>query len=178
MIGVPAAAQERRWLEFELGTGFGMGGGSEDVAPSTGMGSFGVTVWPAPGFGLGVVRVVGLGYELRNDFVDSIDRVFLGAGGLEYLRVALRLRRPVAPGVTAVFGVGMVTVGKFSTVALLKRPLDRPRVDMGTTWLGFGTEMYVDSRLTRWFSLRGGVTFDFNGETSVFQPVALAVVGF
>jgi hypothetical protein len=43
---------------------------------------------------------------------------------------------------------------------------------------GFALEAFVGRRLTRHFGVKGGVTFDFNFETTNFQPVVLASVGF
>jgi hypothetical protein len=160
------------------GIGAGIGGGSEDAAPSTGLRTIGASLWLGRRWGFAVADVRALGVELRDEFHDSLDRVFLGEGGLRYFRTTVRHRGELNASTLLLLGVGLAHGGRSASIQLLKRPEGLRRIESETRWGGFAGELFVDSRLSRHFGLRAGATLDWNGETSIIQPVMLALVRY
>jgi hypothetical protein len=169
------AGPDRRGLDIEAGFGFAAGSGSENPAPSLGTINFGATVWLGERWGAGVMLVRSFGDDPFHESVVDGQRFVHFATDLHYTRVVARYRQPLA-GQRLVIGFGLVREGSFALGIREANSNRPPGTDL--TWSGASAEAFWHHRLHRRLALRAGVTFDTNVETTVFQPLALAVITF
>jgi hypothetical protein len=177
IIGLADAsyAQDRARVEFGGGAGYVFGGGAEDPGPSLPAFDAIVFVWPFERWGVGFRWVEGPGEDLHAP-IRSGDRAFLGTGHLRYWTVTARHRRPLGRQLWFELGFGMLFGGKFATIVELDDPPRRLSGD--TTFNGFSVDGLVTRELASHFSVKAGLTFDFNFETNNVQPVAIGVIRF
>jgi hypothetical protein len=171
----PRVASDRRGLDVEAGYGFAAGSGAENPAPSLGTITFGATVWLGERWGTGIMLVRSFGEDRFHESVEAGQPIVHLATDLRYTRIVARYRRPLA-GQRLVIGFGFVRHGSFAH-GIRDANTGRPP-GPGTSWSGSTGEATWQHRLHRRLSLRAGVTFDTNVETTVVQPLALAVVTF
>jgi hypothetical protein len=120
--------------------------------------------------------VKGPGRDLLNPRAEGGDRLFLGSGGLEYSILTVRYRPRTPKSTLTEIGFGTLIRGRFADLMYIKS-LERD-VEAVTSFDGFSLEAFVGRRFTPYFGVKGGVTYDFNVETSNLQPVLLASIGF
>jgi len=176
-IAAPAAGQSRSLFDLEGGFGYAFGTGSEDEAPGLGTITAGGTVWPIRGsWGVMLVRVASYGEVLRDPPLVSGDITFLGKTNLRYWRIGARYRRAIGDRSTLTLGLGAALDGWYEHRVRLARggssEEHRSRISGG----GFAGELYFGHQISPRFHLRLGATLDSSFETTVVQPVALAVV--
>jgi hypothetical protein len=172
-------AQGRYVVEVGAGGGYVAGGGAENPGPSLPSYDVVVAVWPFERWGVGVRWVEGPGEDLHAP-IESFDRTFLGTGHLRYWTVTARHRRPLPRRLELEIGFGLLFDGEFATIVDLHNPPGPPRrlSEADTFFTGMSVDGLVTRDLGRHFAIKGGLTFDFNFETTNVQPVALAVVRF
>jgi hypothetical protein len=171
-----AFAQKPDLFEFEGGGGYVFGSGAEDSGPSLPTVAAGIVVWPARHWGLAIRRVDGPGEDLSTP-VESIDRTFLGSGHLHYLTLTARHRRAISHQLGLEVGFGVMLNETFGTIEFLRNPPRRLSVTNGPA-SGISLEALLTHRLARHFSVKAGVTYDFEFETNHLQPLVVGVVGF
>lgn len=171
-----ANAQTRPVIEVGGGAGYVFGGGAEDPGPSLPVFDVIAVVWLGERWGVGVRLVDGPGEDLHAP-VASSDRTFLGTGHLRYWTVSARQRRPLARRLGLELGYGMLFGGEFALIQELHDPPRRTSAP-DISFTGFSFEALVTRELARHVAVKAGVTFDFNFETTNFQPVALGVIRF
>jgi hypothetical protein len=169
-------AQGGAVVEIGGGAGYVFGGGAEDPGPSLPAFDAIVYLWPFERWGVGVRWVEGPG-EDRHPAIESLDRAFLGTGHLRYWTVTARHRRPLPRQLGFELGFGMLFGGEFASIQELRNP---PRRISGSaaSFNGFSIDGLVSRELARHVGVKVGLTFDFNFETTDFQPVALGVIRF
>lgn len=161
----PAHAQR---LELEAGVGYVLGGGAENPGPSLPTIDGAVVVWPWAAWGMAVRLVKGPGEDLHEPIVSG-DRTFLGQGHLQYWTVTVRRRIAVGDGRAVELGFGQLFGGRFATVQEFHQP-PRRVASRDTFFSGFALEGLFMHTLARRLAVKGGVTFDFNVETTNLQP--------
>ena len=170
-----ALAQERSLIDVETGAGYAFG---NDV-PSLGTVTFGATLWPRRGsWGVSVARVASYGEELFDRPSTSGDVTFLGRANLRYWRLGARHRREVRQRSTLVLGFGVVPRASYENLVRLDENgvVSDRRGEI--VWGAVTGELYWDRQLARWFKVRLGVTLDCSADTTILQPIAVAVVTF
>ena len=170
-------AQSRNTVvELGGGAGYVFGAGAENPGPS--LPSFDVIafVWPFERWGVGVRYVEAPGEDLHEPSV-SFDRTFLGQGHLRYWTVSARHRRPVTRQLGFELGFGMLVSGEFASIQELHDPPRRLSA-ADTFFNGFSVDGLLTRQIVRHVGIKAGVTFDFNVETTNFQPVVLGVIRF
>jgi hypothetical protein len=120
--------------------------------------------------------VRGPGNDLYDPPIEGGDRLFLGFGDLRYSTVTVRYRHDTPKSTLTEIGFGILHGGRFADF-MYSKSLER-QVEAEIVFDGLALEAFVGRRITRHFAVKGGVTFDFNFETTNFQPVILASVGF
>jgi hypothetical protein len=175
-----AAAQGPPRVEMSAGAGYVFGGGSEDPGPSLAAYNLSVAFWPFERWGVAARAVRAPGEDLYPHPLPSYERTYLGQEKLSYYVVGTRHRRFFGARHELNIGVGLMLGGDFRTIVLLDQPAGPPvrRSHRDTFFNGFSVEGLWGWRLYRHIGVKGGLTFDFNGETNNLQPVVLAAFSF
>jgi hypothetical protein len=175
-----ASAQAPPRLEVSAGPGYVFGGGMENPGPSLPAFNVGVTVWPFERWGVAGRAVRAPGEDRYPSPLPSHDRTYLGLEKLAYYVVGARYRRLFAARQEMNIGAGLMLGGEFRTVVLLDQPAGPPvrRSHPDTFFNGFSVEGSWGWRLHRHLRVKGGLTYDFNFETTNLQPVISAVLSF
>jgi hypothetical protein len=172
----PHVAQAQR-VEVEAGGGYVFAGGAENPGPSLATVDVGVVVWPWTKWGVAVRLVEGPGEDLHEPVI-SADRTFLGQADLHYWTVTVRRRIALTNARGVELGFGQLFGGRFSTVQQFHDPPRRVTGPHTFFPLGSALEAFITQAAGRHFAVKGGLTFDFNVETTNLQPVVLAVIRF
>jgi hypothetical protein len=176
----PASAQAERdsVVDVEVGGGYVIGSGSEDPGPSVRAYDLGIAIWPSEHWGFAVRQVRGPGQDLYRTPITSSDRTFYGPERLIYRAYTVRHRaRVIGPGIGLEVGLGLMAGGYFSDLEYLYRQQQYVHVKTGP-FGGFALDAFATKKVLGVFGVKGGFTYDFNGETNNFQPVVLAAIGF
>lgn len=173
----PAETVLAQRVEFEFGGGYVVGGGMENPGPSLPALDVGLVFWPAARWGVAVRLVEGPGEDLHEPVVSS-DRTFLGTGHLHYWTATVRRRAALTSAVGLELGFGLLFNGRFSTVQVFHDPPRRSSAPDNFFDRGGSLEAFVTRSLGRNLGIKGGVTFDFNLDTTNFQPIAVGVIRF
>jgi hypothetical protein len=164
-------------VEIELGGGYVVGGGVENPGPSLPTFDAGVVVWLWPRWGVALRVVEGPGEDLHEPVV-GFDRTFLGQADLHYWTVTVRHRIALTRHRGFELGFGQLFGGRFATVQEFHNPRQRVRTPDTFFPLGGALEAFITQALGRHLAVKAGLTFDFNIETTNFQPVAMGVIRF
>lgn len=175
----PVGAQHHDRFEFQVGGGYGWGGGGENPAPSLPAYDVGLAVWLSDHWGIAGRRTWAPGQDLYDPPRPGGDRIFAGKEKLQYWTVTARRRWFLARSTDLNIGFGLMLGGSFEYVEYLTVPGEPPRrIHPEAEFGGFSLELLVGHKLSRYIGVKGGFTGDFNFETANTQLVGMLVFSF